>query len=241
MAINELAAVGYAIATAMFAGLSVLMLSRWKNRPKAAFVALALGATAIWAGIHTVGSLGYLDDSVVLLIVEWIRNLSWLTALASILRDLDPSGKIEKFASRYGAIFLLASALLIVYYAIGTTDSMSMMGTVIGGVILSTLILILAEQIYRNAPFDARSALKYFCIGVVGIFLYDLVIFTLTIVNREMSVDQWAARGIVNALFVVPLGFAAQRSFRLSLDVHFPRQILFFSFALIGISVFMIS
>ena len=168
----------------MFACLSMLMLSRWKNRPKAAFVALASGATAIWAGIQSVGSLGYLNEPVVLLIVEWIRNLSWLTALASILRDLDPSRKIEKFASRYGAIFLLASALLVVYYAIQTSDSISVMGIIIGGLMLSTLILILVEQIYRNAPFDARSGLKYFCIGVVGIFVYDLVIFTLTIVNR---------------------------------------------------------
>ncbi len=184
MAINELAAVGYAIAMALFACLSVLMLSRWNDRPKAAFVALASGATAIWAGIQTVGSLGYLNEPIVLLIVEWIRNLSWLTALASILRDLDPSRKVEKFATRYGAIFLLASALLIVYYTIRTTDSMSTMGIVSSGVVLSTLILILAEQIYQNAPFDARSGLKYFCIGVVGIFSYDLIIFTLTIVNR---------------------------------------------------------
>ncbi|MFQ5549255.1 MAG: XrtA/PEP-CTERM system histidine kinase PrsK, partial [Woeseia sp.] len=240
MEINELAATGYAIATAMFACLSALMLSRWKSRPKAAFVALASGATAIWAGIQSIGSLGYLNEPTVMLIVEWIRNVAWLIALASILRDLNPSKKIDQFASRYGAVFLLASALLIVYYAIETTDSISMMGTVFGGVILSALILMLAEQIYRNAPFDARSALKYFCIGIVGIFLYDLVIFTLTIVSREMSVNQWAARGFVNALFVVPLGFAAQRSFRLSLDTHFPRQILFFSFALIAASVFMI-
>ena len=240
MEINELAAIGYAVAMAMFGCLSALMLSRWKDRPKAAFVALAAGATAVWAGIQTVGSLGYLNEPLVLLIVEWIRNLSWLTALASILRDLDESRKIESFASRYGAVFLLASALLIVYYAVTSDDSVSMMGIVGGGVMLAALIIILAEQIYRNAPFDARSGLKYFCIGVVGIFLYDLVIFTLTIVGGEMSVDQWAARGFVNALFVIPLGLAAQRSFRLSLDAHIPRQIIFYSFALIATGVFVI-
>jgi len=58
MEISELAAVGHATATALFACLSLLMLSRWKDRPKAAFVALASGATAIWAGVQTVGSLG---------------------------------------------------------------------------------------------------------------------------------------------------------------------------------------
>jgi len=240
MEINELAAAGYAIGTAMFAVLSTLMLSRWKNQPKAAFVALASGATAIWAGVQTVGSLGYLNEPVILLIVEWIRNFSWLTALASILRDLDQSKKIEEFASRYGAIFLLGSALLIVYYSIRTTDDLSVMGIVGGGVMLSTLILILIEQIYRNAPFDTRSGLKYFCIGVGGIYSYDLIIFTLTIVNNEMQVNQWAARGFVSALFAIPLGLAAKRSFRLSLDAHIPRQIIFYSFSLIAIGVFVI-
>jgi len=51
MEINELAAFGHATATVLFGCLAALMLSRWQDRPKAAFVALACGATAIWAGI----------------------------------------------------------------------------------------------------------------------------------------------------------------------------------------------
>ena len=160
--------------------------------------------------------------------------------MASILRDLDDSRTVEEYTSKHGAVFLLASGLLIVYYAVRSSDSISMMGIVGGGVMFSTLILILAEQIYRNAPFDARSGLKYFCVGVAGIFVYDLIIFTLTIVNREMAVDQWAARGFVSTLFAAPLVLAARRSFRLSLDAHIPRQIVFYSFALIGSGVFII-
>ncbi len=240
MEINELAAFGHATATVLFGCLAALMLSRWQDRPKAAFVALACGATAIWAGIQTLGSLGYLNAPVVLLTVEWIRNLAWLVTVTSVLRDLDESKSIEQFAWKYGAVFLMFAALLLVGYAIRTTDSISMMGIVGGGVMLSTLILIVTEQIYRNAPFDVRSGLKYFCVGVAGIFVYDFVIFTLTTVNLEMNVDQWAARGFVNALFALPLGLAAQRSFRLSLDTHFPRQIVFHSFALIAAGIFIV-
>jgi len=240
MEINELAALGYAIAATAFAGLAALMLSLWKDRPKAGFVALACSATAIWAGLQTVGSLGYLNDPVVLLIIEWIRNLAWLTALASILRDLDPSRKIEELAMRYGVLFLIAAALLIAYYSIRTSDSISMIGIVAGGIVLSTLNLIVVEQIYRNAPFDVRSSLKYFCVGIAGIALYDFVIFSWTIANSEMSTNQWAARGFVNAMFAVPLGLAARRSFRLSLDAHIPRQIIFYSFGVIAGGIFIV-
>ena len=47
MEINELAAIGHALAALFFVCLSGLMVGRWSDRPKAAFIALASGATAI--------------------------------------------------------------------------------------------------------------------------------------------------------------------------------------------------
>lgn len=240
MEINELAAIGHGLATAIFACLSALMLSRWKNNPKSGLIALAAGATAIWSAVQSVGSLGYLNAPVILLIVEWLRSLAWLGVLISILRDLDESRSLEKMASRYGALFLVIAGLFTVYYGMRSSDSLTSTGIIGGGVMLSTLILILTEQVYRNAPFDARSSLKYFCVGLGGMYLYDLVVFSLTAVNQEMNIDQWAARGFVNAVFALPIGLAAQRSFRLSLDVHIPRQILFYFFSMIGAGTFLI-
>lgn len=240
MEINELDAIGHAIATLLFACLCVLMLSRWKDRPKAAFIALASAATAVWAGIQSVTILDYFDVPVALLIVEWLRDLSWLVAMGSILRDLDRTRTAEKLVSYYGVGLFIASGLLIVYYAVDSADATSTMGIVAAGVLIPALILVLTEQIYRNAPFDARSGLRYLCVGVAGIFVYDLGIFTVTIVTGESNPDYWAARGFVNAVFAIPIGFAAQRSFRLSLDVHLPRQIIFYTFGLIGIGTFII-
>lgn len=238
MEINELAALGHAVAATLFSILSALMLTRWKDRPKAAFVALATAATAVWAAVQVVGSLGYLNSPLVLLIFEWIRNLAWLITATSIFRDLDQSMILEKAVFRYGTVFLILSAALIAFYVFRSPDTISMKGIVGGGVLLSTLILIVIEQIYRNAPFDSRSGLKYLCVGISGLFVYDFVIFTLTIVNLEMNVDQWAARGFVNAFFAVPLALAARRSFRLSLDTHIPRQIVLYSFSAIAAGAF---
>jgi len=240
MDITDLAATGNGLATAAFGSLAVLMLSRWKDRPKAAFIALAASATAIWAAVQSVGSLGYLNAPEVLLFVEWVRDLAWLTVLASMVRDLDSGKRVERLVSRYGLVFLIAAAVLTLNYALQSDESLSMIGIVGGGVTFSALVLILTEQIYRNAPFDTGSGLKYFCVGLAGLYTYDLVIFSLTIVNQEMNVDQWAGRGFVNAFFAVPLAFAARRSFRLSLDRYMPRQFLFYSFAVIGIGTFII-
>lgn len=240
MEINEVASFGYAVAAAMFAILSVSMTTLWSERPKAGFVALACGATTIWAVLQAVGALGYLNDPIVLFVIEWVRNLAWLTALVSIFRGLSESHNLEDIALRYGTTFFVATALLAAYYRITTGEAISMVATIGGGIALSALIIIIAEQVYRNAPFDARSSLKYFCLGIGGIYLYDFVIFGLTVVNNEMNINQWAARGFVTALFALPLGTAAQRSIRLSLDAYVPRQIIFYSFGAIAAGVFIV-
>jgi putative PEP-CTERM system histidine kinase len=242
MEINELAAFGYAAATALFAILAALMATVWDDRPKATLVSLACGATSIWAALHTLGSLHYLNDPVILLVIEWLRNLSWLAVLGSIIRDLAPeSRKLEEIALRFGSLFVAVSLVLVAYYWLTTAETIAMVATVGGGIALSALGIILAEQVYRNAPFDARSSLKYFCLGIGGIFLYDFIVFGWTVINGEMSVDHWVARGFVAAIFAMPLGLAAKRSLRLSLDAHVPRQIIFYSVGSVAAGIFVIA
>ena len=217
------------------------MATVWKDRPKARLVALACGATAIWAGLHTIGSLEYLNDPIILLVIEWVRNLSWLAALGSIIRDLAPdSHKLEEIALRFGSLFVAASLVLVAYFWLATGETVAMVATVGGGIALSALGVILAEQVYRNAPFDARSSLKYFSLGIGGIFLYDFVIFGWTVIDGEMGTNQWVARGFVTAMFAVPLGLAAKRSIRLTLDARVPRQIIFYSVGAVAAGIFVV-
>ncbi len=235
MEINEIAAAGYALATAAFGLLCALTLSVWRARPKAGFVALACGATAVWAALQTAGSLAHLNDPMILFVIEWVRNIAWLTALASILRELSERGELEERALRFGALFLIVAAAFAGYYWTRSGDPLPTIAVIAGGIGLSAVNLVLAEQVFRNAPFDVSSSLRYFAVGVAGIFAYDLVIFALTIVENGMDTNQWAARGYITALAAAPLGVAAYRPFRFSLDAHMPRQIVFYFFGLIVI------
>ena len=110
-----------------------------------------------------------------------------------------------------------------VFYYLESGAGQANVATVGGGIAFSALGIILAEQVYRNAPFDARSSLKYFSLGIGGMFVYDFVVFGWTVINGEMGTSHWAARGSVTALFAVPLGLAAKRSTRLTLDARVPR------------------
>jgi putative PEP-CTERM system histidine kinase len=238
MQTNEIAAIGYAIAMSVFALLTALLLSRWKNNPKSQLLAIACGGTALWGAILALQGIGYLRSPLVTVLIEWLRYLAWLAALIAILRNIDPSRLAERIASRYGFIVLLFAGIPYVVYVARSDDPVPLVAIVGGGFLLSVLILSATEQIYRNAVVDSRSGLNYFCVAIAVIFIFDLISFVLAIAGATTETEYWAARGFVNAMFALPLGVGVLRTFRLSFDVQLPRQIVFYTFGLTAIGIY---
>jgi putative PEP-CTERM system histidine kinase len=236
----EIAAIGYAMAMSVFALLTALLLSRWKNNPKSQLLAIACGGTAVWGAVLALQGIGYLRSPFVTVLMEWLRYLAWLVALIAILRNIDPSRLAERIASRYGLIVLLFAGLPYVFYVVRSDEPLPLVAIVGGGFLLSVLILSATEQIYRNAVVDSRSGLNYFCVAIALIFIFDLISFVLAIAGAATETEYWAARGFVNAMFAVPLGVGVLRTFRLSFDVQLPRQIVFYTFGLTAIAVYLV-
>ena len=163
MEVVELAAIGNGIAAAVFAGFAIMLLTRWKDRPLSGRIAIAAGVTTMWAIVQAAGSQGQLSEPILLLVIESLRNLAWLVVVISMLYSLDVNRVSERIAWRYGALFVGAGIFLTVKFAWSTDAATALVGIVGAGLMLSALILIATEQIFRNAPFDARSGLRYFC------------------------------------------------------------------------------
>lgn len=236
---DNIAAIGYALGAGLFLALSALLLSRWRNRSQSQVLAIATAASAIWAGNLALLSSGVLSLSLITTTSEWLRDICWIIALTMVLRGLDTARRIERVAIRYALLLPAAALVLFALYRSRSAEPLGDILLVVGGLLLSAVLLVLAEQIYRNAPVDSRSGLKYFCLAMVGMFLYDIAMYAWSFVERTIPVDAWAARGYVNGLFVVPLAYSVKRTFRLSLDALLPRQILFYTFALAGISAYL--
>ena len=240
MQTNEIAAIGYAIAMSVFALLTALLLSRWKNNPNSRLLAIACGGTALWGAVLALQGIGYLRSPFVTVLIEWVRYLAWLVALVGVLRNIDPSRLAERVASRYGLIVLLFAGVPYVIYVARSSDPIPLIAIVGGGFLLSVLILSAAEQIYRNAVVDSRSGLNYFCVSIAAIFVFDFISFVLAIAGAATETEYWAARGFVNAMFALPLGVGVLRTFRFSFDMQLPRQIVFYSFGLSAMAVYVV-
>jgi putative PEP-CTERM system histidine kinase len=236
---DNIAAIGYAIAAGLFFALTVLLLSRWRNRSQSQVLAIATFSSTLWAAVVAAQSSEILSVPLLATSLEWLRSICWIIALTMVLRGLDEARRTERIAFRYVLLLPAIGLVLFALYRSRSVEPMSDILIVVGGLVLSAVLLVLAEQIYRNAPVDSRSGLKYFCLAVVGMFLYDTVMYAWSFVERAIPADAWAARGYVNALLVVPLAYSVKRTFRLSLDALLPRQILFYTFALVGIGAFL--
>jgi len=236
---DDIAAIGYAVAAGLYFLLTALLVSRWRNRSQSQVLGLATLATTVWAAGLAAQSSGVLPIAYLATVLEWVRGLIWIIVLTMVLRNLDISGRTERVAIRYALLLPAVAIVLFALYRSRSPEHLSDVLLVVGGLVLTAVVLVLAEQIYRNAPVDSRSGLKYFCLAVVGMFLYDMGMYAWSFVERVIPEDAWAARGYVNALFIVPLAYSIQRSFRLSLDALLPRQILFYTFTLAGIGAFL--
>ena len=237
----EIAAWGYSLSALLFLLLAVLLLTRWRDRPKSPVLALASLATFVWAGTEAVivGSSSALPD-VIVVVTELLRGIVWATVLVLIL-GAQRTGKQVRIAARWAAAALgiLAIAASLLFMARGAPTPAEMAQTV-GGLVIGIAVVVLAEQVLRNMATQTVSGLRYLCLAIAGMFLYDIVLYGHTVVAGDRDSALWAARGYFNAMLVLPLLYSVRKRFNLAVDTLLARQIVFYSFSAVGVGVVLV-
>ena len=172
---NEIGAFGYAVALIVYALLTILLLSGWRRSNQSRLPALATAISLVWAGVWMAGFLDLTRAYALVTTVEGARGLAWLVALVAILREIGPVRLGRQLRSAYGIGFLLLAGAPSAYFLIRADEPAAMVVWVSMGFILSLCTVMVAEQLFRNAPVDSRSSIIYLCIAIAGVFLYDLV------------------------------------------------------------------
>lgn len=236
MELNEIAATGYASGVLGFLVLATLFLGTWKGGPFSRYLGLASLASAIWACIMTLQSLGYLRFGASIFLAEWVRSVAWIFAFFLVLRKLDSRRLAEGFAKRFGSSVVIALLAMLVMYSGKYLDSALMSLWVSTGIVLALVFVGLLEQIFRNLPSDSTSNLKYVCVVFFVVNIFDIVLFVRTISESTIDTDSWAARGYIHAFALVPLALSGRRS-ALETAMDIPRHAVFYSFSFLAVGV----
>ncbi len=240
----------YAMAALAYGGL--LFLSLWglgKFRTSVAFF-IAVLCSFIWSGFSIYAL--YNEDvfSTSILPFETLRNLSWFYFLLSMIfsyRVQQSDSDTDEGMWQYKHIVLLAiaglSVLIIELYPqwLYTLNQIFNIDVrFITHISFSIIGLILVEQLYRNTLAENRWTVKFICLGLGAMFVYDFIIYSKSLMFANVDSMLWNARGIVNAMIVPLLAIFVIRLQEYGKSYTVSRKIIFHTTSLVATGLYLI-
>ena len=101
--------------------------------------------------------------------------------------------------------------------------------------------LILVEQLLRRALPHARWGLKPLCVGLAGVFAFDIFFYSEAMLFGVLKPNIFIARGIANALVIPFIAIATARNTGWTLELHMSRGVVFHTTAILVSGFFIIA
>jgi len=239
-----LAAVGYGLAALAYLGLSGLIVASWRRRPQGRHLVLATGLSAAWGAFSALTALGALPPQLGLA-AEVARNGAWLALLLYILQLRLPSDAVLPAPIRLIRILsgILVGVLLLasIYPFIAPTQPvLARWAGNLGLVLLTVMGLVLTEQVYRSTRPEDRWAIKFLCLGLGGLFVYDFYLYANAALFNAMDAQVWAARGYVAALVTPLIAVSAASNPEWAAPVGLSRSMAFHTASLLAAGIYLL-
>jgi putative PEP-CTERM system histidine kinase len=248
--LTAMAAASYGTAAVAFLLLFVLLLTSWRGRLYGLLLAIACFGSALWAG--TIAGLSYWGYSSPILVetFEILRNAAFTVFLVVLLspfqsREASASPPRIRLAVIVIGLFYIACLVLAIFFGqTKETDPSNLddrsHDIFLMGVVMSIIGVILVEQYYRNTPSEQRWGIKFICLGIGGLFIYDFYLYSDALLFRKVNTEIWVARGWINALIVPLIALSAARNPKWAVGIAVSRHILFYSSALFGAAIYLL-
>ncbi|MBT9569038.1 MAG: PEP-CTERM system histidine kinase PrsK [Thiobacillus sp.] len=239
-----LAALGYGLAAVAYLALSGLIVASWRRRSHGRGLVLATGLSALWGGLSALAAWGLASPDLSLA-AEIGRNGAWLALLFYILHVRLPTG--ARLPGPLRAIRLIGG-ILVVGLLLASAMSWIAPGQAalarwvshLGLVILTVLGLVLVEQVFRSTRPEDRWAIKFLCLGLGGVFVYDFYLYANATLFNAMDAQVWAARGFVAAMVAPLIAVSAARNPEWASPVGLSRSMVFHSASLLGAGIYLL-
>src|SRR5574340_1356164 len=235
-----LAAVGYSLAALAYLGLSGLIVVSWRRRPQGRLLVLATVLSAAWGALSALAAWGQLPPRLGLA-AEVARNGACLALLLYILHLRLPPGATLPPPLRFIRLFggLLVGGLLLASVNPFIALLVQSAGN-IGLVLLTVMCLALVEQVFRSTRPEDRWAIKFLCLGLGGLFVYDFYLYANAALFNAMDAQVWAARGYIAALVTPLIAVSAARNPEWAAPVGLSRSMAFHTASLLAAGIYLL-
>lgn len=192
----------------------------------------AVATSVVWNGASFVAL--QLSESVWGVIAESadvLRYVFWGIFIVLFFRP--HYAEKNSFWWRWWPVFalLIMAAVLV---CVGTLNALAgETGYTFLMVFLALSGLVLVEQLFRNIPQDSLWSAKPLCLGLAGIFIFDLYLFSEGALFHGMDTDILKARNFVHALMVPFFWWATARHRHGIAKIRVSRVVIFHSATLV--------
>jgi putative PEP-CTERM system histidine kinase len=240
MLLTNVGLVSHFIAAIAFFGLGVGAAARQRRRI-GYVLAVASFLTSAWAVVFVLAARGDILAIRSLPLAETIRTTAWIAFLLAVLRrgwQLDERSRLSFLvAGGLGfavALQLVLDALGVAASAYGGPPTVAGELFVISRLTVAMAGLVMAHNLYLQSVSSGRSGGRILAIGIGGILVYDLNLYTLAFLLPPVSPDLFNIRGAANTMTTPLLLLAAREAWVARVQVS--RQVVFhtLSFSMIG-------
>lgn len=225
----------YLIGGVGFLVLTLFLLVGWRGRGHGVVLTLACALNALWCFVIVVGLLQQVGIGLIVL-VEVLRDGAWLFFVACMMAD--GGSRRTGLLLRGSTVVAPAALAVFVVWRMGVATLPGMQSNllifVVAAMAMALWALIMLEQLFRNAGPDRRWGLKYICLAVATLFVYEFFMYSYSLLGQHVPLPLWNARGAVNALVVPLIAVAAARNRSWAIEMHVSRQVVFHTGTLIG-------
>jgi hypothetical protein len=201
----------------------------------------ALATSAVWAGVALVDGLRHWSDHLPAWVVpslDLLRFALWFAFLSMLLPPARRGGGLGWV--RPVASVAVLGQLALILIAEGEPPGSLTRPLAFGALSLAVIGLVLVEQMLRNSTADARWNAKPVCLGLGGIFVFDLFIGSQAALFQNFDGDAVSVRSLVHSA-AVPLLFVASRRHGDWLGkLHVSRAAVFHSAALLLVGAYLL-
>ncbi len=101
--------------------------------------------------------------------------------------------------------------------------------------------ILLVENLYRNTAPEFRWNINLLMVGLGGLFLYAVVLYSDTLLFRRISPVLWDCRAVAAILVTPLLAVAAARNRDWAIDIHVSRTVVLHTTTLIASGIFLLA
>lgn len=223
-----------------FLALAVVALFDRRQPWAATCMAAASLITAVWCAVNVMQYGFGRDLTVIADVLELVRAWSWLVFLWMIL-TLSADKRPERPRGALPYLMVAALAVAVAFETIRPLPEPLMSPAQY--ILRLSLVVIgfaLIENLIRNSTAEQRWSIKYLCIGLGGIFTYELFFFADALLFQEPNTQLAIARGAVHGLVVPLLIVATVRAEGWGSRIALSQKTAVYSTALIASGIYLL-